>query len=61
MAKKLRVNYDAGTVDVDVVGKSPKAPQTEAYYIMREGFWVENKLFPPSRIVSIEVLNDIGA
>lgn len=56
MAKILRVNYDQGTQDVPVVGKSPKAPQTEAYYIMREGFWVGNTLYPPSRIVSIEVL-----
>lgn len=52
----LRVHWDGGTEDVPVKGKSPKAPETEAYYLMREGFWSGNKLFPPSRITFIELL-----
>jgi len=54
--KTIRIHWDGGTQDVPVVGKSPKAAQTEAYYIMREGFWVDNKLFSPSRISFVELI-----
>jgi hypothetical protein len=55
--KTLRINYDMGTVEQPVQGKSPKAAQTEAYYVMREGVWDGNTLYPPSRIVSIQVVD----
>ncbi len=56
MNKILRVHSDIGTVDVPIEGKSPKADKIEAQYLLREGFWIENKLYPASRIVFIEVL-----
>lgn len=57
MAKVLRVHGQGYTQDQKVEGKSPKAAQTEAYYIMREGVWVDNVLYPASTIVKIEVLD----
>ena len=56
MAKIIRVHGASYTVDQAVIGKSPKAAQTEAYYIMREGCWIDNTLHPPSTIVKIEVI-----
>lgn len=57
MAKIIRVHSDVDTVDVPVQGKSPKAPQTEAYFILREGFWSQDgtKLYPPNRITYLEI------
>jgi hypothetical protein len=56
MPKILRIHVIDDTLEIPVVGKGPKAAQTEAYYVMREGYWVNNTLYPPSRIVKIEVL-----
>lgn len=56
MPKIIRIHSDMNTTEVPVVGKSPKSAQTEAYYIMREGCWIDNTLHPPSTIVKIEVI-----
>lgn len=55
--KTLRIHGTTYTVDQPVKGVSPKAAQTEAYYVMREGAWQGNTLYPPSTIVKIEVLS----
>ncbi len=56
MAKTLRIHVVDNTIEIPVVGKGPNAARTEAYYVMREGYWIDNVLYPPSRIVKIEVL-----
>lgn len=59
MAKQIiRVHGDTFTQDLPITGKGPKAAQTEAQWALRDGVWVGNILYPPTRIVHIE-LKDI--
>lgn len=55
MAKVIRIPGDTFTQDIKVIGKGPLAPQKEAAWALRDGVWVENILYPPSRIVHIEL------
>lgn len=57
MPKIIRVHGNGYTVDQPVTGKTLKAPQVEAYYLMREGVWVGNRLYPPSTITFVELVD----
>lgn len=55
MAKIIRIHGDTFTQDVKVIGKGPLAPQKEAAWALRDGCWVDNILYPSSRIVMVEL------
>lgn len=50
----VRVHTDGDTVDIP-----SKNPSKAAEHIAKNGVWVHaNKLYPPSRIVFIEIVDD---
>ena len=50
--KMLRVHLDDTTLDV----KATSSQHVQAIRLVHDGVWVGNKLYPPHRIVSIELI-----
>lgn len=54
---KIRINLDNGTIEVQGFD-TPEAAQRFSTNCMITGAWANNTLFPPHRIVSIEILEE---